>query len=193
MVSGDPGDRQCGHAVNANGATGVITYESDVYLQSREGTSMTSRLLVAFVGAALLFGMTSSASAQSKWWSAERHRRELALTAEQSQRLEQIYQATVPKLRSAKKELDRQELQFSELMKRDSPPPENEVMAAIERLEAARSGLGRLRTLMLYQMRRVLTPEQRAKLEAEHQQNERDHSRNRGGRPPLGDDRPASR
>jgi Spy/CpxP family protein refolding chaperone len=154
---------------------------------------MTSRHLVAFVGAALLFGMTSSASAQSKWWSAERHRRELALTAEQSQRLEQIYQATVPKLRSAKKELDRQELQFSELMKRDSPPPESEVMAAIERLETAKSGLGKLRTLMLYQMRRVLTPEQRAKLEAEHQQNERDHSRNRGGRPPLGDDRPASR
>ena len=78
-------------------------------------------------------------------------------------------------------------------MKRDSPPPESEVMAAIERLETAKSGLGKLRTLMLYQMRRVLTPEQRAKLEAEHQQNERDHSRNRGGRPPLGDDRPASR
>ena len=146
---------------------------------------MTPRPLVTFVGVALLFGMTSSASPQSKWWTAERHRRELALTAEQSQRLEQIYQATVPKLRAAKKELDQQESQFSELMKRVSPPPESEVMATIERLEAARSGLGKLRTLMLYQMRRVLTPEQRAKLEAEHQRNEGDHSGNPSGRPPY--------
>ena len=153
---------------------------------------MTLRHLVTVVGAALLCLMTSSASPQSKWWNTERITRELGLTAEQSQQLEQIYQATVPKLRTAKKELDWQESQFSELMKRDSPPPENEVMAAIERLEAARSGLGKFRTLMLYQMRRVLTPEQRAKLEAEHERNKRNHGADRGGRSPLDHVRPGS-
>ena len=65
---------------------------------------MTSRHLVTFVGAALLCSMTSSASAQSKWWNTERLTRELGLTADQSQQLEQIYQATVPKLRAAKKD-----------------------------------------------------------------------------------------
>lgn len=144
---------------------------------------MTARPLVTFVCVASLSVMTISASAQSKWWTAEGPRQELGLTAEQSQRLEQIYQATLPKFRAAKKELDRQEFQFSELMKRNSPPPEGEVMAAIDRLEAARGDLGKLRTLMLYQMRRVLTPEQRAKLEAEHERNERNHRAGRGGRP----------
>ena len=144
---------------------------------------MTPRHLVIVVCAALLGVITSSASAQSKWWTAEGPKRELGLTAEQSQRLEQIYQATLPKLRAAKKELDRQESQFSELMKRNSPPPEGEVMAAIDRLEGARSDLGKLRTLMLYQMRRVLTAEQRAKLEAEHERNERNHGAGRGGHP----------
>lgn len=135
---------------------------------------MTPRYLVTFASAALLGVMTISASAQSKWWTDKGRERELGLTAEQSQQLEQIYQATVPKLRAAKKELDRQESHFSELMKRDSAAPESEVMATIDRLEAARSALGKLRTLMLYQMRRVLTPEQRAKLEAEHERRQRD-------------------
>ena len=146
---------------------------------------MTPRHLVIVVCAALLGVITSSASAQSKWWTTEGPTRELGLTAGQSQRLEQIYQATLPKLRAAKKELDRQESQFSELMKRNSPPPEGEVMAAIDRLEAARGDLGKLRTLMLYQMRRVLTSEQRAKLEAEHERNERNHGAGRGGHPQL--------
>ena len=154
---------------------------------------MTSRHLVAVVCVALFGVMTSSASGQSKWWNAEGPKRQLGLTAEQSQQLERIYQSTLPKLRTAKAELDRQELHFSELMKRDSPPPEAEVLAAIERLEGARSGLGKLRTLMLYQMRRVLTPEQRAKLEAEHERNERDHGADRDRLPQRDHDRPGSR
>ena len=145
---------------------------------------MTPRHLVTLGCAALFSVMTISASAQSKWWNAEGPKRELGLTAEQSQQLERIYQSTLPKLRAAKTELDRQESHFSELMRRDSPPPEGEVMATIERLEAARSDLGKLRTVMLYQMRRILTPEQRRKLEAEHERNERDHGADRGGRRP---------
>jgi len=154
---------------------------------------MTPRHLVTFVCAALLSVMTSSVSAQSKWWNAEGPRRELGLSVEQSQQLERIYQSTLPKLRTAKTELDRQETHFSELMKRDSPSPEGEVMATIERLEGARSDLRKLRTLMLYQMRRVLTPQQRAKLEAEHERNERDHGADRGGHPQLDHRRPGSR
>lgn len=153
---------------------------------------MTQRHLVILACAALLSVLTTSASGQSKWWNGERSKRELGLTVEQSQQIEQIYQATLPRLRTAKKELDRQETHFSELMKRRDAPPEGDVTAAIERLEAARSGLGKLRTLMLYQMRRVLTPEQRAKLEAEHERRDRP-DRDRSGLPQLDRDRPRSR
>jgi len=155
---------------------------------------MTRLLLVTFAYAVLFSVMTSSASGQSRWWNDERSKRELGLTVEQSQRIEQIYQATLPKLRTAKKELDRQEAYFSELMKRRDAPAEGDVTAAVERLEAARSDLGKLRTLMLYQMRRVLTPEQRAKLEAEHERSGRDRrDGNRSAYPQLGDGRPRSR
>jgi Spy/CpxP family protein refolding chaperone len=154
---------------------------------------MTLRHLVTFVGVALVSVTTSLASSQSKWWNTESSRRELGLSAEQSQQLERIYKMTVPKLREAKRELDRQESQFSELMKRDALPAESEVMAAIDRLEAARSALGKIRTAMLYQMRRVLTQEQRAKLEAEHERIQREHGSDRGRHPPLDYDRPRSR
>ena len=155
---------------------------------------MTRRLLVSFAYAALFSVMTSSASGQSKWWNDERSKRELGLTVEQSQQIEQIYQATLPRLRTAKRALDRQEASFSELMKRRDAPPEGDVSAAIERLESARSDLGRLRTLMLYQMRRILTPEQRAKLEAEHERTGRDRrGGDRSAHPQLGDGRPGSR
>ena len=143
---------------------------------------MTRRHLVTLACTALVGLMASSAPAQSKWWNADKSKQELGLTSEQSQQLEQIYQVMLPKLRTAKNELDKQEAHFSELMKRDSLP-ESDVMAAIDRLESARGGLGKLRTLMLYQMRRVLTPDQRAKLEAEH---ERDHPQtDRAGRPRM--------
>lgn len=144
---------------------------------------MTRRHLVTLGCAALVGLLASSASAQSKWWNADKSKQELGLSSEQSQQLEQIYQAMLPKLRTAKQELDRQEAHFSELMKRDSLP-ESDVMAVIDRLEGARGDLRKLRTVMLYQMRRVLTPDQRAKLEAEH---ERDHPQTDGsGRPRMG-------
>jgi len=137
--------------------------------------------------------LTSSLCAQGKWWADESCKQILGLTAEQSQQLEKIFQATLPSLRAAKEELDRQEARFSELLKR-SDTTESEVTAAIDRLAAARGGLGKVRDLQLYRMRRVLTPEQRAKLEADHQRNQRERPHVGPGGPPQFDrGRPGSR
>jgi hypothetical protein len=48
-------------------------------------------------------------AAQGKWWQSEEYRRELRLTPEQSKRLEEVFQAAVPTLKSLKKSLDQAE------------------------------------------------------------------------------------
>jgi Spy/CpxP family protein refolding chaperone len=136
----------------------------------------------------LTSAMTVSLSAQGKWWTSEKYRQRLGLTAEQSRQCEQIFQAMAPRLRAAKQELERQEARFSELLKRNDSP-ESKITEAIDTLEAARSEAGKLRTLMLYRMFTVLTPEQRALMEADHQ---RTHTGS-GASPEKDSGRPASR
>jgi Spy/CpxP family protein refolding chaperone len=116
----------------------------------------------------LMAVMTVSVSAQGKWWTSDKYKQRLGLTAEQSQKCEQIFQAMAPRLRAAKQALEREEVRFSELLKR-SDSPESKITEAIDTLEAARSEAGKIRTLMLYRMFTVLTPEQRAVMEADHQ------------------------
>ena len=53
-------------------------------------------------------------------------------------------------------------------------------MRQVDRVEAIRSHLNKMRTLQLLHIRQVLTPEQRVKLNKMHEQWERDHGRGRG-------------
>ena len=112
------------------------------------------------------------------WWNSDPIKREVKLTDEQSARIEQVFQASLPQLRSSKEELDRQEAVLSKLMA-GSVADEAEVMLAIDRVETARYTMSKARTMMLFRINRLLTPEQRAKLEAIHRRNEaeRDHPR----------------
>jgi Spy/CpxP family protein refolding chaperone len=53
--------------------------------------------------------------------------------------------------------------------------PEAEIIRQIDQVEALRSELSKTRSLMLYHIRRVLTPEQRLKLKAmQEKERERD-------------------
>ena len=58
------------------------------------------------------------AAGQGKWWQAEDYKRELRLTPEQSKKLEEIFQASVPTLKSLKKALDQAETEFDRLVER---------------------------------------------------------------------------
>lgn len=117
-----------------------------------------------------------------KWWQSDRFREELALTAEQSARIEEIFQAMLPKLRAAKGDLDRLDGTLSKLVA-EGTADEAIVAQQIDRVEAARSELSKTRTLMLFRMHRILSADQRAKLKTLHEQWERerrpDHSRGR--------------
>lgn len=114
------------------------------------------------------------AAGQGKWWQSEDYKRELRLTAEQSKKLEEVFQASVPTLKSLKKALDEAESEFERLLERGD---DGSVMDQVERVEAARAELNKSHTMMMLRMKRVLTTEQWTKFNAMHQTAERERIR----------------
>jgi Spy/CpxP family protein refolding chaperone len=132
---------------------------------------------VTVVGAATL--AAPGASAQGfKWWQSEMFKRELGLTADQSAKIEAVFQKTVPVLRQQKDALDRAQADFNQMIEASD---DAQVMAQVGVVEAARSELNKSRTMMLLRMRRVLTPDQRVKFVMLQQQT-RSHGRSGGKR-----------
>jgi Spy/CpxP family protein refolding chaperone len=100
-----------------------------------------------------------------KWWLSEDGKKEFGISEQQSRDLEALFQQMLPTLKANKSELDKQEKALDRLLA-DGGSSETAVAQAIDRAEAARSALSRTRTLMLFRMYRLLTPEQRAKVQA---------------------------
>jgi len=139
------------------------------------------RLRSACLGVALLMAVPAWALDQPrrgrvKWWQSEHFRQELGLTSDQSARLEEIFQSILPELRSAKQELDRLDAELSTMLAAPGST-ESDVSAQVDRVEAARSRLSKVRTLMLFRMHKLLSPEQRLKLRALHNRDRDDHGR----------------
>ncbi len=129
----------------------------------------------ATAGLLLLAVLASAARAQSfKWWQSDRFQREMALTPDQIARLEGVFQASMPALRTHKDALDRLENELSQVVA-DGSLDDAQVVQKVDRVEAVRSELSRTRTLMLVRMRRILTPDQRLKLTALREAWEREH------------------
>jgi len=123
---------------------------------------------------AVLAAAAVPAAGQGKWWQSEEYKRELNLTPEQSRKLEEVFQAAVPTLKSLKKALDQAESEFERLLERGD---DGSVMDQVERVEAARAELNKSHTMMMLRMKRVLTAEQWAKFNAMHQAAERERIR----------------
>lgn len=140
---------------------------------------MTPKILLRQLAASLvvIVCVVLPVAAQGKWWQSEEYRRELRLTPEQSKRLEEVFQAAVPTLKSLKKSLDQAESEFERLVERGD---DGSVMDQVERVEAARSELSKSHTMMMLRMRRVLTTDQWAKFTAMHQAAERERNRTNG-------------
>lgn len=128
----------------------------------------------------LAAGTVAPASAQGfKWWQNDRFQQELALTPEQVSRLEDIYQAAGPAMRTQKTSLDRLQKDLSAMVN-DGRADDVAAADLIARVENARADLGRSRALMLYRMRRLLTSDQHMKLKVlfdEHSRESRSHSK----------------
>jgi Spy/CpxP family protein refolding chaperone len=111
-----------------------------------------------------------------KWWQDEQFKAELGLTAEQSANVEATFQDSLPKLKMAKQQLDSLEEELSRLI-RERTADESVISAHIDKVEAARAELSKTRTLMLYRIHRILTPEQNDKLQEMHERWEKERGR----------------
>ena len=109
------------------------------------------------------------------WWKDEKVVHELGLTPDQSARIDAVFRANYPQLSQSKEELDRQENELSRLI--TSNADDAQVTRQIDKVEMVRTSLNKTRTLMLLNMVRVLTPEQRVKFNPIHEQWLREHPR----------------
>jgi len=103
-----------------------------------------------------------------KWWQSDKFKSDLTLSADQIIRLEEVYQSLLPKLTAGKEDLDRLEGSLSKLIA-EGVAPEGDVMKMVDQVERSRADLAKSRTLMIYRMHRILTVDQRAKMNALHE------------------------
>jgi Spy/CpxP family protein refolding chaperone len=134
----------------------------------------TQRLLPAVV----LLAFAVPARGQSfgfAWWKDAQFQHDLGLTADQSARIDAVFEAAISQLRPKKQELDRQEEELSKQIAAGA----DEVLVSkqVDKVEAIRSNMNKMRTLMLLRERQVLTPDQRVKLNKLHEEWERNHKR----------------
>ena len=107
---------------------------------------------------------------RQKWWFSEWAKAELGLSEQQSREIEAVFQSLLPRMRAEKEAYDRENATLSKLMVDGAS--ERAIGPAIERVEAARGAVSKTRTWMLVRMYRVLTPDQRVKLQAKHERRE---------------------
>jgi len=111
-------------------------------------------LVLATEGRAQSFGFP--------WWRDAQFQKDLSLSAEQSARIDSVFQSTISLLRQKREELDQQEAELSRLIAANAD--EAVVVRQVDKVEGIRASLNKHRTLMLLRMRQLLSPEQRVKL-----------------------------
>ena len=117
------------------------------------------------------------------WWKSEPFRKELALSADQAARIDKIWESTRPELRQEWDEFSKLDAKLSRLLKDDAD--ETVLTRQIDRVETARAGANKTRSLMLVQMLKVLTPDQRTRFTTLHARGQQDRPRpDRGPAPP---------
>ena len=159
-------------AVNAAGSPGRIVGQpamKPTVLAGPLATIVTALLLVAVPAA-------NQNQQPPKWWNDPEYRRELGLTQEQSKKLEEIFQAAVPSQRTLKKTLDDAEAQFERLANQDKKAAAEQINHVV----AARADLMKSHSVMLLDMRWVLTPDQWTRLGALQQQAEKQRALEKG-------------
>jgi Spy/CpxP family protein refolding chaperone len=126
---------------------------------------MSRKLFICLTLSLVTLSWAAPAQAQRfRWWTDEKFVRELALTADQSSRIEAVFQAAQPALRAQSRALSMLEAELSKLVQ-DAKVEESELEHFAVKVEAARADLAKTRTLMIYRIRRIMSREQHIKLE----------------------------
>jgi Spy/CpxP family protein refolding chaperone len=109
-----------------------------------------------------------------KWWLHDRA--ELGITDEQSAEIDRIFESTIPQQRETRRELDQMEKALEKMIE-EGTADVSTVEQQVDRVETLRARANRTRTVLLYRMHRVLTAEQRAKVQALVERREADRRR----------------
>src|SRR5262249_39678673 len=100
-----------------------------------------------------------------RWWANPQTAEMLGLTADQTRKMDDIFQQHRLRLIDLNASLEKAELILEPLMGADQPD-DAKVLAQIDRVADARAELEKANSRMLWMLRRVLTPEQWKKLQA---------------------------
>ena len=99
------------------------------------------------------------------WWQDDETKKQLGLKPQQVKEIDQIYEKDRAKLSQLSTERDQQETELTKLI-REGQSEEKVISLKLDLVEASRTQYYKIRTLMLYRMYRVLTPDQNKKLQA---------------------------
>jgi len=144
------------------------------------------RRLTLAPGICLVLGLATPAATQTPrtvppsyvpppitWWKDAQFVKDLALTPDQSGKIDTVFQAAMPRLTRKRDELNEQEAELSRLVETDAG--EALIGKQSDKVEAVRAVMNKARTLMIVHMREVLTPDQRIKFKALREQWDREH------------------
>src|SRR5262245_12320071 len=116
-------------------------------MRSRRQTALRLCLLVL-----ILMALVGPVRVQSPpplaWWKDAQFQKDLGITADQSLRIDAVYQAALPQLHREKRELDAQEAELSRLI--EVTTDEALITRQIDRVESVRAALNKTRTLMIF-------------------------------------------
>jgi Spy/CpxP family protein refolding chaperone len=121
-----------------------------------------------------------------KWWLQPDTRKDLKLTDQQVQKIDQIFEAFIPKQRERWHEIEKLDQALSTVIN-DSTAEVTVVAQQVEKLEKLRAEERTARAVMIYKIRLLLNPEQRVKVDAirarmEEERRRQDEERRRQGR-----------
>jgi len=94
-----------------------------------------------------------------KWWTSPDMAQKLSLTDDQKRKMDDIFQQHRLKLIDLQASLEKEEISLEPLVGADQPD-DTKVFAQIDRVAQARAELEKANSRMLWQVRRVLTPDQ---------------------------------
>lgn len=120
-----------------------------------------------------------------RWWNDPQLAQQIGLTDQQKQQMDQIFLQHRLKLIDLNANLEKQQVLFRPMIEADQPD-ETKILAQIDAIAQARAELEKADARMLFDTRKVLTPEQWQKLKAlrmEHRDHMRDDRRGPHRRP----------
>jgi len=128
-----------------------------------------------------------------KWWLNADSKKELGLKESQAKQIDQIFEAAMPKQRERWHELEQLDEALTKIIKENTADVAI-VTAQVEKVEKLRAEVTAARTVMIYRMHLLLTPEQRVKLDAlrarlDEERKKQDEERKRQGQAPGRGDR----